>query len=135
MSVLLDVDVVRPRAGAVVVECKGEHDLTTTPALEELFTVLVTSNDLVVIDVSEAEFVDSSFLHEIVKADRLARPRGTRVRVQVGTASVVRRTLELSGILDRIENAPTRERAIVPFVDAVRELAQRAGGWTASVYF
>ena len=105
----------KPRPGAVVVECTGEHDLATSESLGRLLTELVATNDLVVIDVSDAEFIDSSFLHNLVKADRLARPRGTRLRLQFGTAPVVVRALEMSGILNRIEHAPTREEAIAPF--------------------
>src|SRR3954471_1449736 len=109
---LVDVELNRPRPGAVVVQCRGEHDLTTCVALEHLLTELVAENDLVVIDVSEAEFIDSSFIHNVIKAHRLSLPRGSRVRLQVGTAPVVRRALELSGLLARIEHAPTREQAL-----------------------
>jgi anti-anti-sigma factor len=112
MSILPDVEVLQPRPGAVVVECRGEHDLTTSESLARLLTELVATNDLVVIDISEAEFIDSSFLHNLVKADRLARPRGTRVRLQFGTAPIVARALEVSGILMRIEHASTREEAL-----------------------
>jgi anti-anti-sigma regulatory factor len=72
MSAIPDIGVLRPRPGVVVVECKGEHDLSTSDALEQLFTALVSENDLVVVDVSQAEFVDSSFVHNLVKADRLS---------------------------------------------------------------
>jgi anti-anti-sigma factor len=112
MPGLADVEVLYPRAGAAVLECTGEHDLTIAPALEERFTELIATNDLVVIDVSEAQFIDSSFLHEIWKADRVARSNGSRVRLQVGTTAIVKKALEISGILDRIENAPSREEAL-----------------------
>ena len=124
MSVLLDVELLHPRERAVVVKCTGEHDLLTSPALEELLIELVASNDLVVIDVSEAEFIDSSFLHEIVKADRLARPGGTRVRLQVGSRSIVKLALEVSGILGGIESAPTREAALAPVEHKLVHLGQ-----------
>ena len=126
MSILPDVEVLQPRPGAVVVECRGEHDLTTSESLGRLLTELVATNDLVVVDVSDADFIDSSFLHTLVKADRLARPRGTRLRLQFGTAPIVARALEVSGILERIEYAGTREEAIAPFEEAVRELFNRA---------
>jgi hypothetical protein len=37
------------------------------------------------------------------------------LRLQYGTALIVRRALELSGILSRIEHASTREQALAPF--------------------
>ena len=112
MSSLDDVAVSRPRAGAIVVECTGEHDVTTSEEIGNLFAELVVGNDLIVIDLSEAEFIDSSFIHNLVKLDRLARLRGTRIRLQFGTAPIVARALELSGTLDRFEHATTRADAL-----------------------
>jgi anti-anti-sigma factor len=112
MSAIPDVEVYRPRPRAVVVECKGEHDLATHDQMERLLADLVEANDLVVIDVTEAEFIDSSFIHNLVKVDGAARSHGARVRLQYSTAPIVARALELSGILARIEHAATREDAL-----------------------
>ena len=94
MPCLTDLEVLHPRPGVAVVECRGEHDVTSKDALGRLFNDLVIANDLVVIDVSDAEFIDSSFLHNLVKADRLARQHGSRLR-----CSMARRWL--SGELSR----------------------------------
>jgi anti-anti-sigma factor len=107
-----DLDVLRPRIGAAVVELRGEHDISTRTEVRALFTSLVEANDLVVIDVTNARFIDSSFLHNLADADRLARSRGSRLRLQLGTASVVRRALEVSGLLERLDCAPDRERSM-----------------------
>ena len=112
MSGIADVEVLRPRSGAAVVECTGEHDMATSLEFERLLAELVSGNDLVVVDVSHAQFIDSSFLHNLVKADRLGRARGTHVRLQFATAPGVRHALEVSGILDRIESVSTREEAL-----------------------
>lgn len=109
---LPDLEVLRPRAGAVVVVCTGEHDIATSRDLEQLLADLVAENDLVVVDVTRAAFIDSSFLHNIVKAERASRARGARLRLQVGTDLIVARALEVSGILGRIEHAHTREDAL-----------------------
>ena len=107
-----DLDVLRPRVGAAVVELHGEHDLATKTEVRELLTSLVETNDLVVIDVTDARFIDSSFLHNLAEADRLARSRGSRLRLQLGTASIVRKALEVSGLLERLDCAPDREQAL-----------------------
>ena len=112
MSVLPEIEVVRPRPGAAVVECRGEHDLVTSEALGELLACLVTDNELVVIDVTEAEFIDSSFLLNLLATDRLARSQGSQVRLQLGTAPIVRRALEVGGILELVEHFPTRDKAL-----------------------
>jgi anti-anti-sigma regulatory factor len=114
MACLSDLHVLHPRPGAVVVECMGEYDLTSKGDLGRLFTGLVMENDLVVIDVSEAAFIDSSFLHNLVVADRLARQLGSRLRLQHGTTVIVMRALEVSGILTLLDSVSTREAALAP---------------------
>ena len=114
MACLSDLHVSHPRPGAAVVECLGEHDVTSKDELGRLFTGLVMENDLVVIDVSEAAFIDSSFLHNLVVADRLARQRGSRLRLQHSTTVTVMRALEVSGILTLLDNVSTREAALAP---------------------
>jgi anti-anti-sigma factor len=109
---LEDVVVSWPRPGAAVVECRGEHDLTIGDQLDALLTELVTDNDLVVIDVSEAQFIDSTFLHLLLKSDRLARQRGSTVRLQHSTGPIVAGVLEISGVIDRLDSVTTREEAL-----------------------
>ncbi len=107
-----DLHVLRPRAGAAVVELHGEHDIATRTEVRELFTSLVEANDLIVVDVTDAVFIDSSFLHNLALADRLARTRGARLRLQLGTASIVRTALEVSGLLKHLDCATDREQAM-----------------------
>ncbi len=110
--VLRDTHVLRPSLGQAVVELSGEHDLETREMLEELLASLIAENELVVVDISQAGFVDSSVLHNLLKADRLARARGSRLRIQLGTAAIVEKALELSGLLDCLDVVPDRERAL-----------------------
>ena len=110
--VFRDTHVLRPSFGQAVVELHGEHDLETKAMLEELLASLIEENELVVVDISQAEFIDSSVLHNLLKADRLARARGSRFRLQLGTAAIVEKALELSGLLDCLEVAPDREQAL-----------------------
>ena len=116
--VFRDTHVLRPSFGQAVVELNGEHDLETKEMLAELLASLIEENDLVVVDISQAEFIDSSVLHNLLKADRLARARGSRFRIQLGTAAIVEKALELSGLLDCLEVVPDRERALDMASDA-----------------
>ena len=109
-----DIEVLYPRPGAAVVEFTGEHDMTTREETDRLFGLLVTENELVVIDVSEARFIDSSFVNNLLKADRLARQQATLVRLQIGSAPIVRRVLEISGVVEKLECVDTREDALRP---------------------
>jgi anti-anti-sigma regulatory factor len=58
-----DVTVIEPRQGAAVVELRGEHDLSTQPELSDLLAGLIAGHELVVVDISEATFIDSTFIH------------------------------------------------------------------------
>ena len=108
----LDVNVLHVRPGVAVLECRGEHDLATTHGLGRQLHDFVAKNELVVVDVSEAEFIDSTFMQQLLLADRTSRSEGKRLVLQVGTARVVERAIEVSGILDVIEHASTREQAL-----------------------
>lgn len=112
MPFMVDLQVSHPRPGVAVVECTGEHDSSSENEIRSLFTDLVMEHDLVVIDVSEAEFIDSSFLRNLVRSEALARKRGSRLRLQHATTPIVRRALEISGILAVLDSVLTREEAL-----------------------
>ena len=106
--------VVHPRTGAVVVEVLGEHDLATRDSIQDLFFKLVEHNDLLVVDVSEATFIDSSFLNALVKTHRHADQLGNRMRVQIGTAPIVHKVLEISDLTDYLDCVSDRDEALKP---------------------
>ena len=102
----------RPRDGAVVVELLGEHDLAIRDKSDALLTELVDNNDLVVVDVSEASYIDSSILASLVSAHRRAEGRGSLLRVQLGSAAIVRKLFEISDLTNYLEVVPGREQAL-----------------------
>lgn len=104
--------VVRPGPGTAIVECRGEHDVATRQEVADLLAELVAENELIVVDLTEAQFIDSSFLHNLVTADHLARGRGVRLRIQTGPSPLVRRALETSNILSSLEHASTRAEVL-----------------------
>jgi anti-anti-sigma factor len=109
---LIDVVVSTPRPGAAVIDLRGEHDLVTKDELSALVANLVDTHELVVIDVTRAKFIDSSVVTTVLTYDRIARERGKKLRLQVGTTAVVRRMLEVTSILAIVEHANTREEAL-----------------------
>ena len=109
---MADVRVECPTAGTAVVTFTGEHDLATRDDLAQLFDSLVEEHDLVVADFSEAQFVDSTMLYVLVNADAAARARGRKLRLQLGTAAIVRTAFELSGLTKRLDCVHSREEAL-----------------------
>ena len=114
-----DIEVLYPSPGVAVVVCSGEHDMTTREEVDRLFGLLVAENELVVIDVSEARFIDSSFVNNVLKADRLARQQAKVLRLQIGTTPIVRRVLEISGIVDKLDCVDARDEALRPVLRAM----------------
>jgi len=112
------VEVTYPRPGACVVTVYGDQDRGTAEQFERQLSELIGLNELVVVDVGKADFVDSSFLRNILVADRRAREQAKRFRLQLGTAPIVRRALEVSGVLARLEVAYTREAALQGTIEA-----------------
>jgi anti-sigma B factor antagonist len=106
------VHVERPTRGTAVVTFTGEHDLATRDDLSALLDSLVEENDLVVTDFSQAQFVDSTTMFVLVNADAAARARGRKLRLQLGTAAIVRAAFELSGLTKRLDCVHSREEAL-----------------------
>jgi anti-anti-sigma regulatory factor len=107
-----EIRVERPAEDAVVAIFVGDHDLADRDETGNLLQSLIDENALVVADLSEATFIDSAMIHLLLLADGAARVRGKTFRLQLGTADIVRRALELSGVLKRIDSASSRDEAL-----------------------
>jgi anti-anti-sigma factor len=97
---------------AVVVELRGEHDIATRAGFSSLLDDLVRRNEMVVVDLSNVEFVDSTILDALVKADNAARLSGRRFVLQLGTTTSVRMALEVSGLLGYLTCTSSRQEAL-----------------------
>jgi anti-anti-sigma regulatory factor len=64
------------------------------------------------VDVSEASFIDSSFISNLLAADNLASQQGKAFTLQFGTAPIVKSAITHSGILGAINHAATRDEAL-----------------------
>ena len=85
--------------GLTVVHVGGDFDLSTVPAFEaELEPSLSTK--LLVVDLAECTFIDSSALRSLVRAQRRVSETGGRLGL-VAPSQPVRRVLEVAA-LDRV---------------------------------
>ena len=112
MPSLNDLVVSRPRPSVGVVECRGEHDLATRSDLASLLKGLLAECELVVVDVSEAEFIDSSFINNLYIANGFAQTQDKRFRVQHATALIVDTVLRISGVFEKLDCVESREEAL-----------------------
>ena len=108
----LHIEVEQAEAGQAVVVFKGEHDLTQVKALGERLSELIAENELVVVDFSNARFVDSSVINLLLETKRAADVKQHRFRLQMGTECIVYRVFELAGVLSFLECCPSREEAL-----------------------
>jgi len=91
-----------------VISVSGELDLASSPALEEeLDRVAASGTGLVIVDLRELEFMDSTGLSVLVKAHQRAEEQGKRFGLVNGSQQV-QRLLTLTGVADRLTlvNAP-----------------------------
>jgi anti-anti-sigma factor len=87
------------RDGGVIVAASGEVDMSTTPALREQLRSPAAQAPVVVLDLREVTFMDSSGLGVIVGQHKRAQERDEQFAVAVGGAAAVQRILELSGLV------------------------------------
>jgi anti-anti-sigma factor len=106
------IEVSRYDSETAVVSLYGEHDLSSQPELQGTLQALVLAGNRVIVDLSQTEFIDSSVLMALLATDRLAREQGGRLTLQLATAPIVEKALEISGVSQRLPCAPTREQAI-----------------------
>jgi len=80
--------------------------------MERLLHEALPLNDVGVVDVGGTDFIDSSLVRNLLVADRRAREQGKVFRLQMGTAPIIRRVLELSGVVETLSIAHTRDEAL-----------------------
>ena len=68
--------------------------------------------DHLIVDISAAEFIDSSTIRVLMETREHAAELDRKFSVVLGTAAIVERVLELSGILPLLNVVPTVERAL-----------------------
>jgi anti-sigma B factor antagonist len=93
---------VRSQGRATVIAISGELDLASSPALqEELDRVATSDAEMLVIDLRELDFMDSTGLSVLVRAHQRAEEQGRRLAMVKGPQQV-QRLLSLTGVADRL---------------------------------
>jgi anti-anti-sigma factor len=87
---------------AVVIGVSGELDLASSPGLEqELDRHMSSGAELLIVDLRQLEFMDSTGLSVLVRAHQRAVEAGRRFAVVRGPQQV-QRLLTLTGVADRL---------------------------------
>lgn len=98
--------------GIIAVCVEGEFDLANASAFrDEVDRALETGNDLIV-DLSHATYIDSSVISILFDGAKAVNGRDQAVVLQLGTAPIVERTLELVGVERVLRRAHSRTDAL-----------------------
>lgn len=86
--------------GTARVALTGEHELYGAPKLQEQIDSLIADGLSIVVDLTEAVFIDSSIVSVLLKSQRFAASRGCdyRVVLAASTGDPIRRMFELTGL-------------------------------------
>jgi anti-anti-sigma factor len=96
---------------ATVVTVTGELDIASAPQLESTLAELNSPQRMVVIDLRQLEFVDSTGLGVLVRAHQHAAERGTRIGLVRG-AGQVEKLLSLTGLESQLLIGDTVEELV-----------------------
>jgi anti-anti-sigma factor len=106
------IEVRSPRPGAALIVLGGEHDLHSAESLRQTTDDVLFGNEHLIVDLSKAEFIDSTIIGVLVQAMKNAEGRDRKFTVVLGAAPVVERVLEITGVLALLNVVPTVERAL-----------------------
>lgn len=83
--------------GVTGIALTGELDMATAPILNDQLTALEQDGPkAIVLDLRDLRFIDSSGLHELVRAYRRSETNGHRLML-VGASPITRRLCEITG--------------------------------------
>ncbi len=104
----LKIDIIR-RGTAAWVEVHGELDVATAPVLDAKLSEAEASDArLIVIDIADVPFIDSSGLRALLQAQARSQGDSGRLRITEGSAQA-QRLFELAGVLETLPFAATAE--------------------------
>ncbi len=110
----------RTTAGIDVVELVGENDLSTSAQVERQIGEAISAGRGVVVDMTEATFIDSAVLRVLLSGQDRAATVGVGFAIALGTTTghAVRRLLELTGLSERLVIATGRTEAVAKAAEA-----------------
>ena len=102
-----------PETDEIVAICfEGEFDLANAPTLSDEIDRALESGNHLIFDLSEATFIDSSVIRALMRAVKAVSGRKQALVLQLGTAAIVERLLEIVKIEQVMPRAHDRQEAV-----------------------
>ncbi len=96
---------------------RGEHDLSTQPSLSEEIERVAAAGGPVIIDLTDADFIDSSILR-VLASTAVEESVGPRVAVVIPPGREATRILRVTGIASLLRPYETCEAAMASLAPA-----------------
>lgn len=93
----------------IVIAPAGDVDLATAPIVEDELRRAEQSDGVIVLDLGQVSFMDSTGLRVVITADQRARDRGASLRI-AHVPPQVGRLFDLVGIAEHLEIVDVLER-------------------------
>ena len=103
---------VRHEADRVVISLAGELDLATAELLEQAVAGAEQGERLVVLDLQELAFIDSTGLRGVLAALELCRDRGQEFAITPGSQQV-QRLLSVTGVAPHLRTIAAGDEVVV----------------------
>lgn len=86
----------------IALDLSGDIDMATAPMVEDELARAEQAEDLIVLNLEDVEFMDSTGIRTVIAADQRLRRRGASLRI-VNVPEPVQKLLKLVGIFDHLE--------------------------------
>jgi anti-sigma B factor antagonist len=106
------IEVRTPRPDVALVVLAGEHDLHSVDKVQQTFEQSLAVYDHLIVDLSTAEFIDSTVVGVLLQTKKKAVEHDRRFNLVLGTAPAVERILEVTKVLPLLNVVPTVEQAL-----------------------
>jgi anti-anti-sigma factor len=106
------MDVRRLGADVAQVILGGEHDLSSADELNTVLAQTLEQCSHIVVDLSSTTFIDSTTIRVLITTKGRADASGRRFNLLLGTAPIVERVLELTGVLTALNRVHTLDEAL-----------------------
>ena len=106
----IEIRASQPNAALVVLA--GEHDLHSANEVRQTFDRSLAACDHLIVDLSAAEFIDSTIVGLLLHAKNKAIELDRKFNVVLGTAPAVERILDVTGVVELLNVVPTVEKAL-----------------------
>ncbi len=106
------IEVRSPHPHAALVGLVGEHDLHSADEVRQTLDQALAVCDHLIVDLSAADFIDSTIVGVLLQTRKNAVELDRKFNVVLGTAPVVERILDVTGVVPHLNVVPTVEGAL-----------------------